>query len=123
MKKKELIMHVQMFEDMCFITMENGKEQTNKLMQLFKQAGIILHKYYWKSKFDETYIELLEPNIFDAFLFQLDVCGDQKTILNVLKYYKQIQKEYKHLDNCLYSPLIDKEIKRYATRVLSLSFE
>ena len=51
-------MQVQMVEDNCFITMENGREQTYKLMSMLQDAGVILHKYYWISKFDNTCIEL-----------------------------------------------------------------
>lgn len=116
-------MQVQMVEDNCFITMENGREQTYKLMSMLQDAGVVLHKYYWVSKFDSTCIELFEPKIFDAFKFQLDVIGNQKIVLNILQQFKQIQKEYKHLDECLYSKLSTNEIRNYATSVIHLNHQ
>lgn len=119
-------MRVELYNtDICYayITMENGEEQRNKLMKMFQDKGITIQKYYWISKLDNTHIELFDPKIFDIFDFQLDVIGDEKTILDVLSEYKKIEKEYKHLDKCLYSPLTEQEIKTVAMDVLSLAHQ
>ena len=97
----------------CNIIMENGVETINKLMSMLQDAEIEIQKYYWRSKYDETYLELKRPIITDAFLFHLDLTGNTDKIKSVLEDYCKISKTYKHLDKCLHT-LNKQEIQNIA---------
>lgn len=106
-------MKIESWQNTFWITMENIPELTYKLGLMLMENGVTIQKYYWRSLFDETYLELQEPLIYDAFQFHLDVTGDSKIINNVLEEFLKIQNTYRHLDKCL-RVLTKQEIKELA---------
>lgn len=114
-------MHYELYnleQGYCTVTMENGKEQREKLMRMMVDAGVTIQKYYWRSKLDDSYIELFEPSIYDVFNFHVDFSGDMNTIKEVMEEYIKIKDTYKHLDKCLEQPLTQEEITDWANKCL-----
>jgi len=102
----------------CNVVMDNNKEQREKLMSMMLDRGIIIQKFYWRSIFDDTYLELMEPAIYDAFKFHVDFIGDIKIINEVMEEYIKIQDTYGFLDKCLNTPYTEEEIKSLADKCL-----
>lgn len=112
-------MEVQLYPSMDYacIKMENGIETIRKLMCMFEDNNIQIQKFYWRSKLDDTYLELQEPQITDAFYFHIDLNGNTKTIKSILEEYNKIKDTYKFLDKCLLQTS-EKEIKQWANKAL-----
>ena len=48
-----------------------------------------LQRYYWRSIFDSSIIEYLEPKIFDAYTFCVDFIGKADEIVQILKEFDE----------------------------------
>ena len=110
-------MEVQLFNidpAFCMIKMENCREQWLKLMAMMEDNNIRINKFYWRSKIDETHLELIEPNVFDAFYFHVDFEGDYQKIKETLIEFDKIKDVYKKLNKSLYTPLEENQIKEIA---------
>ena len=112
-------MEVELYPSMDYacIKMENGIETIRKLMVLMEDNNIQIQKYYWRSKLDETFLSLEEPNVTDVFYFHLDLNGNTKVIKSIIEEYKKIEKTYKFLDKCLLQ-MSEQEIMEYADKAL-----
>ena len=112
-------MEIQLYPSMDYacIKMENGIETIRKLMLMLQENNIQIHKFYWRSKLDETYLELQEPKITDVFYFHLDLNGNTKVIKSVLEEYNKIKSTYEYLDKCLLITT-EEEIKQWANKAL-----
>ena len=116
-------MEIQTYPSMDYtcIKMDNGIETIRKLMLMLQEENIKIQKFYWRSKFDETYLELQEPKITDVFYFHLDLLGNTDIVKSILNKYNKIEKTYKFLDKCLLK-FTDKEIKEISDKCLQKMF-
>ena len=111
-------MRIESYDNMFWIQMENIPELTYKFMSMLEDVTI--QKYYWRSKYDETYLELQEPKVYDAFYFHIDIIGKPEKINKIIDDFILIQDTYRHLNNCL--KLTEEEIKGIADKALTDMF-
>lgn len=104
-------------EDFLNVVMENNPEKYKLLMYILQDLGCIIQRYYWRSKLDETYIEYLEPKIYDVFDFTLDCIGTSNQFNEAIKIYNERVKLRENL--FIVSPLSQEEIKNYSMKVLN----
>lgn len=108
-------------EDFLNVQMENNEEKCKLLMSILQDLGCIIQKYYWRSKFDETYIEYFEPKIYDVFDFILDMSGTENQFKQGLEIYKEKVKILDKLPK-LDTPLTDEEIDEIAKKFIQSGY-
>lgn len=98
------------------VQMDKWLEKSKYLMALAIDNGLELNKYYWRSIFDENYIELFQPNIIDAFTMVIDINGDPNVVNYVLEEYSKVKDSLEKLQYI--GKLTEDEIKYYAQKCL-----
>ena len=102
-------------KDYLNVQMENNEEKYYLLMSILQDLGCEIQRYYWRSKLDETYIELIEPKIYDVFDFILDVNGFERQFKQALEIYKEKVKILDKLPK-LHEPMTEEEINNIAIK-------
>ena len=87
-----------------------------KLLEMLKDYT--LQRYYWRSIFDSSIIEYLEPKIFDAYIFCVDFIGKADEIVQILKEFDEKRHYLQRLENLYYNPITEDEIKQLALNIL-----
>lgn len=94
------------------ITMDRYLEKSKYFMALCQDNNITIQRYYWRSIFDETIIEYIQPKIVDAFYMIIDVYGEKETVEHVIKQYSTVNEDLSKLSYI--KPLSNEEINKYA---------
>lgn len=87
-----------------------------KLLEMLK--NYTLQRYYWRSTFDSSIIEYLEPKIFDAYTFCVDFIGKADEIVQILKEFDEKRHYLQRLENLYYNPITEEEIKQLVSNIL-----
>lgn len=96
------------------ITMDKYLEKSKYFLRLCQDNGLTIQRYYWRSKFEETIIEYIQPKIIDAFNMIIDVHGTEQTVEQVLQQYSTVNVQLSKLNYI--QPLTKEEINNYALK-------
>lgn len=97
-----------------FVQMDKWIEKSKYLMALCQDNNVVIQKYYWRSIFDENYIEYFEPMIIDAYTMCIDISGRKEDILFVLEEYNKVKDDLEKLN--IIEPYTEEEIKTIADK-------
>lgn len=103
--------------------LRNEEERTKYFLALLQKYDCVIQRYYWRSLYDETHIEYLEPKIYDAFYMVIDAYSHNKeNLLNVMEEYNKNKVRIGYLGRCNRKKLTEEGIKEYANKYLQLKY-
>lgn len=97
-----------------FTQMDKWLEKSKYLMALAVDNDVKIIKYYWRSIFDDNYIEYFEPKIVDAFTMYIDLEGNLDTINYIFEEYNKVKDDLEKLN--IVEPFTEEEIKTIADK-------
>jgi len=90
-------------------------EHAYLLMNIAEHMNCVIQRYYWRSKYDFSYIEWIEPKI-DAFNVVVTLRGDNNNLSGIYEVYEQKRKLIDELPKTV--TMTEDEIKRYSCKML-----
>lgn len=84
-------------EGMGVLSFKLKNDNEEKLHALFRiiMENATLQRYYWVSRFDETYIEYIDPIVYDAFYVVIDAVGTVEQLKTIRKEFSEYVKGIK----------------------------
>ena len=100
-----------------FVQMDKWIEKSKYLMALCQDNNVIIDKFYWRSKIDSDYLELIEPKVVDAFYMHVDIHGKEEDVKTVLEQYNKVRKMLEEIT--VVTPLTENEIQDLAQKIVN----